>query len=173
MVDPEPVALRERRAGSRPRPQGPKGSPCNSAAPPVSSQADQPPGVEGALCSGFNAPEAALLSASARPLLGFLLAAAQRELTSERKGVQCPHAAPAPMRGSPAAALSQDRTEPTSKEGRAAGGAAGGRTRGRGGGGIVPAQRPPPRRSQLMLPVPTHRTPLLAGPRGRAPCTRV
>lgn len=31
MVDPEPVALRERRAGSRPRPQGPKGSPCNSA----------------------------------------------------------------------------------------------------------------------------------------------
>lgn len=153
---------------------GPQGVSLQLSALPVSSQADQPPGVEGALCSGFNAREAALLSASARPLLGFLPAAAQRELTSERKGVQCPHAAPAPMRGSPAAALSQDRTEPTSKEGRAAGGAARGRTRGGGGGGgIVPAQRPPPRRSQLMLPVPTHRTPLLAGPRGRAPCTRV
>lgn len=120
---------------------GPQGVSLQLSALPVSSQADQPPGVEGALCSGFNAPEAALLSASARPLLGFLLAAAQRELTSERKGVQCPHAAPAPMRGSPAAALSQDRTEPTSKEGRAAGGAARGRTRG-GGGGHRPRTAP-------------------------------
>lgn len=68
-------------------------------------------------------------------------AAAQRELTSERKGVQCPHTAPAHMRASPAAALSQDRTEPTSKEGRAVGGAAGGRTRG-GWGGHRPRAAP-------------------------------